>query len=167
MLFIVGGLSGSGKSTLGKHLLSQGLCWVELDGQGVDMVNLLGIRAEWDAFCNDDPSRLLALYSRQTVITLPSRVIVPEGYSTCANIRVRYLFGPKERCFGRARSRNPTMITQITQEFWDEHNSRLLKYLDSTQCPPGWKLSVFEDDGKDVPVGRLAAEVLGGYSRIP
>jgi len=84
------------------------------------MVDDLGIRAEWTAFLGGDPRPLLGLYPRPTVITLPSFPIIPEGYSNCASIRVRYLTGPCERCFERASLRDPT---RIDRDFWDRNNS--------------------------------------------
>jgi hypothetical protein len=154
MLFFVGGLSGAGKSDLGKHLKEHcGLQWIELDrGPGVNAVEERGIGQQWTAFISGDPGPLIASYPGDTVVTVASFPIIrPPLYLNSDKVTIRYLTGPKEKCFFRARERSPNLVDRA---HWCRNNRDLLTFLNSGSCPPEWIISVFDESG--IPLTREA-----------
>ena len=159
MLLVIGGLSGAGKTTLGRHFEEKhAFKWLELDpSSGGDAVDKHGIRIEWDGLnlCGD-PAPLLRRFSDNTVLTVTSLVVIPL-VSDFDSFRVRYLYGPPEKCSARAIERSPYVVTQ---DSWNKNNECLLKYLND-ECPLARKINVFDDMGQPRDVDDLAVAALG------
>jgi hypothetical protein len=161
MLLIIGGLSGAGKSSLGRHLEQHhAFHWLELDCHPKDMPKEHGIRDEWDElFEHADPSSLLARLPNNTVLTVPSPAVFHNvsKLPRWREIRIRYLTGPKERCFARANARDPILVTH---DHWKRNNNGLLTYLESAACPVDWKVEVFDEAGEPKTLEQLALVVI-------
>jgi hypothetical protein len=157
MLFLVGGLSGAGKSDLGKYLQENcGFRWIELDTPPVDAVDELGIRHQWTAFQNGDPDPLIAYSPSNTIVTVASfPIIKPPSYLNSDKVTIRYLTGPEEECFSRARVRS-----NLDQAHWDRNNGDLLEFLNSGSCPPEWKIQVFDENGNPRTGEAIALELM-------
>lgn len=161
-LLIIGGLSGTGKSTLGRYFNSNfAYRWIELDDPEdpfKDVVDLLDIRNEWDAFFfRGDPAPLIGRYPGKTVITVSSCVIFPYEAVRSQHVRVCYLWGPEDKCFNRAHERRP----QTDRTHWEHNNRAILSYLQSNECPPTSKIKVFNESGEPKNVDELALQASG------
>jgi hypothetical protein len=170
---LIFGPSGTGKSTLGKECERHGWLHLEADqflATGQDGIDLLDLRAEWNAYWHrfDAVSLVDAVAARAkaagrtgAVLTLPSLILPsPKHHDAAGALRLRFfiLFGSAGQCLQAAIERPEFRAKGLGAGHWHRHNDGLFHSItDPFLCPfllPAWDAS-----GGRIPVLELARAI--------
>jgi hypothetical protein len=153
------GPSGAGKTMIGAWAAEElGLLWFEADVWNADGITRHRLRAQWDAFYeNENPRRLgntLSLRAKKnnragTMLTLPSLVILSPAHVEAATehgLTVVIAWGTMENCVDAFNIRERQHPRGIGVNHWHHFNDACLaEYAKSGYAP--LRLETFNADG--------------------
>lgn len=132
------GPSGVGKSCVAKTLANaKGLYFLELDKYGEDVVTMLGMRSQWDAFyfhgsaeaLSSEFSARASTANRQAVVaSIPGGAVLPRAQIEAARragIAVVVLYGSADDCLRAFLDREATNGRGLTVADWQRNNAGL------------------------------------------
>lgn len=148
IVFIIG-LSGSGKSTLGQWVQNDlNFLHIEHDTPGSDIIDILGIRNEWDNYLHNNNSlelgnslkrRARQVNKQGVIMTFTSMVRFSVENIKCAEnagIITRILYGSDEDCLNSYLEREKHMDRGYDEKRWIGYNTKSYELFSKPEYVP-------------------------------